>query len=811
MLTIWKTPVIILVLLALPFFSPAQNQVVGMVTDADGNPLPAATVLLLNSTDSSLVKGQLSSVDGSFRITDAPSGTHRLSVSMLGFSDYYTEPFVLEKESGSKDLGKLILAEDATRIGEVSIVAKRPLFEQRIDRLVVNVATSITSAGSNALQVLQRSPGVLVNRAANAISMSGKSGVVIMINGKISRMPEAALLQLLESMNADNIERIELVHTPPADFDAEGNAGIINIILKKSADDGYNGNLSAYAGYGFREKLGASTNFNYRKNRINLYGDYAWTYNNNPQVFTNYRSFTKGGTLYETDSYSDRDPTKTHVHNARLGLDLQLGSKTVLGGLVGWLNRDWKMEALNTVRLLENGQLASRIDIPNEETNQWRHWLGNLNLSHEITPGQKINLDLDYAYYYFNNPSSYTNRFFDANGTFLEETRLQVLKTTPMGIFAGKADYTRTFGDNISLESGVKATMTRFDNDVRVENRVQGEWVPDPVFSSDLQMEEDINAVYSTVAVKLSAKTDLKAGLRYEYTRSNLGSPTEPDIVDRKYGNLFPSLFLSHQLNKDHALQLSYSRRINRPSFMQLAPFFIFYDPTTVLTGNPQLQPGITDAVQANYRWKSIQLSLQYSYEDNAIVQWQPTVDTENNRQINGALNYDYATTASATLSLPFQPAMWWETQTSVTVQRQNFQPTSQIDALPTAQFSWYGFASQTFHLPKKFSLEISGYYYSSGPFGILTFKPMGELNLGLQKDMGPHGTLSLNASDLLFTGNWTSAVEDPAQPFRYKGLYRFSERAVRLTYSRSFGSNQVKSARNRTTSSEEERRRVGN
>ncbi len=505
----------------------SQTQISGSVGDAAGNPLPAASVLLLKGADSTLVKGQVSTVEGTYTFDDIAPGEYRLGVSMLGFADYFSDVFTLDDQTQKKSMPSVVLKENAAQLDEVNIVAKRPLFEQKIDRLVVNVATSITSAGSTALEVLQRSPGVLVNRGAGWINMSGKNGVLIMINGKISRLPSSAIIQLLEGMNADNIERIELIHTPPANFDAEGNAGIINIVLKKNAGDGFNGSYSLNAGYGMKEKAGANLNFNYRRNKINFYGDYSWNYDNNPQVFSNYRSIEKDGNVLETDGVSDRDPTRTHTQNARLGLDIQLSPKTVLGALAGWMDRYWKMDAFNSVTLKENGAPTGFIHIPNNEVNHWRHYLGNLNLEHQFTKDQRVNFDLDYAYYHFTNPSNYTNEYLDSEGVLLNKTQLRVHKTTPMSILASKADFTQQFGDKTTLEAGLKGTITRFNNDVLVEDLMQEGWIRNPDYSADYSMEEDIAAAYSAVTVKLNEKTDMKAGLRYEYTRSNLGSPEQ--------------------------------------------------------------------------------------------------------------------------------------------------------------------------------------------------------------------------------------------------------------------------------------------
>lgn len=787
----------------------SQTQITGTITDAAGQPLPAATVLLLNAADSSLVKGQIGAADGTYTFEQIAPGEYRLRMSMLGFSDHVSDIFSLKNQSGKKDLGTVILRESIAQLDAVSIIAKKPLFEQQIDRMVVNVANSVTSAGTTALEVLQRSPGITVNRQSNSISMNGKDGVVVMLNGKTSRMPVSAVVQMLDGMSSDNIERIELIHTPPANFDAEGNAGIIHIVLKKNADDGLNGSFSTNAGYGKKEKAGASLNFNWRQRKVNFFGDYSWSYNNNPQLFTNYRSVNSDGVVLETDTKSDRDPTRTHTQNARLGLDYHLNEKTVVGVLGGWMDRYWTMDAVNSVTLSENGATTGFIEIPNYELNHWQHGFGNVNLQHHFTKTQTLNVDVDYARYLNNNPSDYANRFFDPEHNLTDEQMLRVSKKTPIDIWVGKADYTWDIGKDMKLEAGAKAALSKFDNDIRVENLVQNVWTPDPKYTTDYALREEIAAAYTAFSMKIDAKTDVKAGLRYEYTQSNLGTPEQPDIVDRQYGNLFPSLFVSRKINDDNQVNLSYSRRIQRPDFTQMAPFVIFFDPNTFMTGNTALQPAITDAVNASFRFKSWQFSAQYSYENGPIA-WLPKVNPETNQQLNIPENFDNAHTLSATISFPLHPTEWWEMQNNLTAQWQ--QTNAVLDGVPVqiSQPNWNFNGSQTFRLPKKFTLEFSGYYYPKSLFGIIVSRPFGEFNIGVQKDLpNNHGNLRFSVSDVFFTANWSGTANQPDLNLKWDGLFGFTERVFRLTYSRSFGSNKVKAVRQRGTGSEEERRRV--
>ncbi len=298
------------------------------------------------------------------------------------------------------------------------------------------------------------------------------------------------------------------------------------------------------------------------------------------------------------------------------------------------------MDAFNDVRSSENGIVTNRIEIPNDEINHSYNILSNINFQHNFSKDQRLNVDLDYAFFNKDNPSNYTNRFYDVNDILTEENELRVATATPMDIWVGKLDYSNTLNEKLILELGLKATNTQFENDVQVENNIDGEWTVAPLFSSLANLSEKIMAAYSSLSINLSEKTDMKLGLRYEFTDSNLSTEEESNLVDREYGNLFPSLFLTNKINDNNSIQFSYSRRISRPSFRQLAPFFIFYDPSTVLTGNPKLQPATSDAIRLTYIWKTLQLGLQYTYTTDLIGRWQPEVDLENNTQVNGAKNF---------------------------------------------------------------------------------------------------------------------------------------------------------------------------
>ncbi|MEP6646209.1 MAG: outer membrane beta-barrel protein, partial [Saprospiraceae bacterium] len=499
----------------------AQSSITGIIKDDKEQTVPFANVLLLSSKDSTLVRGGVSDNTGHFEINSITPGSYILRVSMIGLTNYFSESFTTTGQSPPKDLGVIHLAEDAVIMNGVEVVAKKPLFEQKIDRLVVNVANSITSSGTNALEVLERTPGVIVNHQSNTLSLSGKSGVVVMINGRINYMPADAVVRLLAGMSSDNIDKIEVITTPPAGFDAEGNAGYINIVLKKSLDDGLNGSVGASLGYGKGEQINVNLNFNYRKGKANLYGDYSYSRDGAEQVFAFYRRILLNGDILETDTRSVRDP-ETNNHNARLGLDYQLDKKNVIGVLVDGYDTRWTMDAVNTSLISRNTHLDTAIMINNHELNQWKHIGGNVNFQHTFAEGRQLTFNADMLAYKDNNPTEYDNRYSDGENNFLFTNNTRAHKITPINIKVGNMDYTSGLGKNMKIESGFKASLSHFSNDVGVDYKQNAEWTEDPALTAKYDLNEKIFAGYVSYETPTIANINLKAGLRYEYTNSNL-------------------------------------------------------------------------------------------------------------------------------------------------------------------------------------------------------------------------------------------------------------------------------------------------
>lgn len=786
-----------------------QSDINGMVTEVSGSPLGYANVLLLQALDSSFIKGEIADEDGKYHFYNIPQGDYLCEFTMVGYPNKYSDIFKITSTSTTIDLGIMKMDESITLDG-VEIVAKRAFLEQKIDRTVVNVSNSITNAGGNALEVLQRSPGIQVNLLSRTISLVGKEGVVIMINGQISRIPADAVIQLLEGMNADNIDRIELIHTPPANFEAQGNAGIINIVLKSTGDEGLNGTYSLNAGRGRGNKYGGSINLNYRKKQINIYGGYDHNYNLNPQVFTNYRGIQQGSDFLETDTRSDRNHTPTTGQNARLGVDFQLSKNTVLGVLTTMLDRDWYMEAVNTAEYFTNGKEDFRIVMPNVETNHARSYTGNINLTHKFSGNQSINIDADLVSYNINNPSNYDVNTFNTTSTQTSQYSLRIDKKTPINIRVVKMDYTWDINKDFKMEAGAKYIGTGFDNDIIVDSTgINKVWTNLEDYTSFSTLNENIIAGYGTFSGKISDKTEFKGGLRYEYTNSNLSAIGQPNIVDRHYPSWFPSIFLNHKISEQNSINFSYSRRISRPGLMQMAAFLVFSDPTTLLGGNPAIQPSFTNALKLDLTHNSIRFGLSYSIE-NSPIGIVPTVDAITNRQINSWQNLINTKVANANFYFPLHPAAWYDLTSNFFINSAvtNFELEGKPFQIHNIN---YGFnIINSIKLPKGFALEVTGNFNSPGYWGVAKSRANGTFNVGIQKSLGNNwGNLRFNANDIFMSSNWYLLTDQPQVNLLVNSSFRFAERVFMLSWTNTFGNTKLKSSRNRQTGAAEEVKRI--
>lgn len=782
----------------------AQVTLTGTVLGENQSPLPSATVLLLHPEDSTLVKGNVTDEEGVYRFENLQPAAYLISVSMVGFQKEVTHPIQID---GVVEVPDITLNEAVEQMGEVSVTAQRPLFEQRIDRMVVNVQQSITAAGSSVLETLEKSPGIRVNRQSGGISMNGRTGVRVMINDRPVNLPADAVVQMLNGMSSANVDQIELISNPPARYEAEGDAGIINIVMTEHTEVGYTGTVGGDLGYNWAEIIGGNLNFSKRGKKVAYFLNYSINHDRNKQIATNKRFLTQNEFTQFSKNTSLRWPI-TSVQNLSTGLEYSITPQTTAGISFSGYRRKWQLESLSETHIKQSpaNDLISEMDI--DETNLWRNVLSNFNFNHSFSEDKNLQFNFDYVYYINENPSFYDNQFIDGNRSLMRMNGIDVDKHTPIHFWVSKIDYQHRLSDKLTLETGLKGTINTFFNDISVTQNIDGTWAPSHRYSNEADLTEKYGAFYLSGDWSATDNLQINAGLRYEYMDNYLSTAEQAGLIDRENGFLFPSLFIEKKFTDTKSLGFAYSRRITRPTFNDMAPFVFFITPHTFLTGNPALRSAISDGFNLDYQHNHWLISLHYSYTDDAIGQWQSRVDPDTNEQIYMAENLDYLRTYSITSSFPLELTSWWNIQTNITGRYQEFQ-SNHLGLEKSDDAAGFTFnMTNTLSLPGELTFEVSGNYVSKEIWGFQHFRPQGALNIGLQKSFfDGQGILRLSGTDVLATDNWRLDGDGVQENIDTFFTYDWYARSVNLTFTWNFGNNEIETVSIETGSAEEQER----
>ena len=785
----------------------------GLVTDAKDQPLEAATVSLLRSADSSLVKVELTDHQGYYEFSGIQPGTYRVAVSMLGFEKNIGAEVPAPEPGRTYTLPAVTLAERSAALQEVTVAAKKPFVEKRSDRLIVNVESSVTAAGSSTLEVLERSPGVIVDQNDN-ISLRGKSGVIVMLDGKPSVLSGADLANLLRGLPANSIERIEIITNPSAKYDAAGNAGIIDIRTKKDQRLGANGTFNSNFGHGRYAKAGAGLSLNYRNKTVNLFGNYNYTYRKGFNHLVLYRSFFENNSLtgaYDQDNFLVF-PFKTQ--NARVGADFFPSRKTIVGIVASGVANRFNPKGENLSQVLDgNSVRQSYFRTANRSKDRWNNYAVNLNLKQTLdSAGRELTADLDQARYWNHTDQRFTTNYFDLNDQLAGDTYIIVGDLDGnLNIYSAKADYTNPLKKDAKLEAGFKSSYVKADNDVQFFSQTgSGPLLPDTGKSNRFIYKENINAVYLNWSRPFGKQFSVQAGLRAEQTNVDGNQVTTGFRFDTSYLRLFPSVFLSRKFSDKHQLDLSVSRRLDRPSYSQLNPFKFFLDPSTFKEGNPYLRPQFTWNYELSYTLNQLYIfTLGYNKTTDNITN--VIIPDEQNNQVTIQTDKNLTTYEYYGLNayVPVTIAKWWNFNNNLNVFYGRYTGDLANTPLSDGNVVFYVTSNHTFTLGNGFAAELNGMYNSEAVYGYMFARPQGFLTFGIQKSFADRrGTLKLSVSDIFHTQVPAAFIEftDYTETFR-------SERETRvamLTFSYRFGSNTVAPSRRRTGGAEEEKGRAG-
>ena len=799
----------------------ASGQVSGKLSNSNGKPIPFANVLLLNSSDTSLVKATLTTENGAYQFENISQGSYLLQMSSTGYQTWDTPIFELSDLQKSKDFGTQIMKENTKELGEVIIRAEKPLYHQKSEGTIVNVESSILTKGSTALQVLERSPGVIVNHRDNSIELNGKSGVMVMLNNKLMRLPMEQVVSLLNGMSADDIATIELLTTPPASYDAEGSAGVINIVLKKNKKQGTNGSVSVTGGYGYREKGMGSINLSHNIKNINLYGSYTFSHNrthSNMYVASSQHMPFLGGDVFVTGWFTTNFVRNNH--DATIGVDLKLSPKTTIGGSITYNSSKLSGNTITSAgyNVLPDSLLQFTGD--NGGNNRWNNLVNSIYLEKLLRQGEKINVDIDYLYFNNNGHSHVQSSFINKHGVqagtdeMLFSPGQKGFTNTTIQVGVLKMDYTKQLGEKVKLETGIKGAYTQSASVSGIQSLLNGVWTGSDQTSNNIVMKESIGAMYASVNSQINQLSTLVIGARYEYSSNIMDNQkTAGNMSNRRRGSLFPSVFFSKKINDKSEFQLSYTKRISRPSYNDLASYVGYSDPTAVYTGNPFLKPTITHNIKLGYNYNSYSFSILFSRDKNPITRYQLTESPAKDMLLISPQNLAWQNTITFQTNLPWKVNKWWTMnyglvgglrQYKVDYTKQPFEKT------------WFGYSfnfNQAFKLTNGFSSELSGVYHSTSYDGSKKINGFGVLNAGIKKELKKdRGSFQLSVADILrkerYIIRYGTVTEEAFSIKNYVAFYPESAKfpIIKFTYSRSFGNNKTKAGRGTGANDEQER-----
>jgi len=608
-------------------YAQQSFKITGKITGVDSKPLEGATVYLKRAADSVLIKTELADASGNFVFNNQKPGDYRLTITMVGYASYKSDVFQLNAD---KSLPVISLVQAGTALKEVTVSSQKPLIEHKIDRTVVNVDALLTAAGSTALDVLEKAPGVLVDDNG-AISLKGK-GVTIFIDDKPTYLSGEELESYLRSLTSANIDQIELMTNPPAKYDAAGNGGIINIRTKRSKVKGFNGALNLAYAQGVYARTSNSFNFNYRNNKINVTGNLSYNTNNGYNDLDINRHFLNAdGSLASNFLQNSFIRRTMQAYSGRVAVDYYASDKTTWGiGLNGLYNPS-NRTTLATSKLSDaQNVLDSTIIANNKDHPLFKNGGVNFNYRHQFDKnGKELTADLDYIKYNSSRVQSFDNRTYLPDGTMTAGDLLTGSLPANIDIFAFKTDYTHPLSNGVKLGIGLKTSYTKTDNIAEYFDAVNGITTPDYDKTNHFLYNEQINAGYIN-ASKDFKRISVQAGLRFENTISNghqLGNIQKPDSVfKRNYNGLFPTLYFQYKLDSagKQSITLDYGRRIDRPAYQDLNPFLSPIDKFTYYTGNPFLKPTYSNNIELNYTWGNFTLGLDYSKtrdEENETIE----------------------------------------------------------------------------------------------------------------------------------------------------------------------------------------------
>ena len=795
------------------------NNIRGGVADAGGKPMEAVSITLLNKTDSSATRVTATDKSGQFRFDKIPAGKYVIAITHIGYANWYSQPLEVTVTKPSIQLNTIVLQSAGSSLGEVTVVGKRPLIENKIDKTVVNVDASTTNGGLTALEVLEKSPGVMVDNDGN-VSLKGKPGVIILIDGKPTYLSAQDLSNYLKNMPANQLDQVEIMSQPPAKYDASGNSGVINLVTKKNKNNGFNASLTATAIVARYFKSPNSLNFNWRQGKVNIYGNYGYSYWEGFNDIHANNSLREGAgiafdryTIQHTfGRYSDRG------QNFRAGIDYFANKTTTLGFAVNGTIDKQRFTSGSTTDFYDSLHNFTQYNIAQSLNKTPQTHLGfNGNLTHKLdSKGSELSVDADYIFY--STPGTvYSNNFlYNADNSPSDDPYLlNGLLPSKIDIYSIKSDYRKVMKGNITFEAGVKSSYVQTDNNAiyTLFDNTMKVWEPDTSISNHFIYKENINAAYINWQQQIK-KFSMQIGLRAEQTNTNGDQTVKNVAFGKHYVQFFPTSYFSYKPNDNNTFGISYGRRIERPSYQSLNPFRFQLDRYTYEQGNPDLQPQFSNNVEVSYNYKG-QWNISANYTmttdiisdavitfkaagDSNYTTYQTSQNIASQRNIGLAINYSKQLTKS------------WMMNVFFNLFNNRYRGVIDSTNIDVSNTSFNASFNSQYSFKKGWAGEISGFYYAKDYVsGVRLAEGRGMFSLGASKQiLEGKASIKLNLRDPFYLMSFTSHTD------LNKGLTNthsiWDNRRIILTVVYRFGRTAGNQVHRRNSGASDEQDRVG-
>jgi hypothetical protein len=802
-----KIVVFILLIGCIPFAAHTQDKKVkvsGSVKDVTGKPISFVTVALLTSKDSIIIKGSITDDLGKFELQDVAKEQYMVKYQFVGYKSLF---YPLEI-SGIKDvkLSEIVLEEDFKELAEVTVRAQKMLVERQGDKIMFNVANSILASGGSTLDLLQQAPGVSVDD--KEISLNGRSGVQILMDGKPVYLAPEQLMPFLAGLSSNNVSTIEIMTNPSSKYDAAGNAGLINIVTKKNNREGLgtNGSFTQSGGHGRYGKANTSLSLNYSEKKIILYGTYSYKYE---KLFFDrdmYRNIITENENLHFDQTNERILT-LNSNAWQVGADYYPAKNHSfsLSAKGNSNNRTSTFSNETIISQTEQKNVTGSLDLFNNIHENWSTLSAAFGYKYAfVKPGHELSADIDFSNYYFEQNDNIDINWLDEIGNSTKQIISSNIPTA-INIKALKADYVNPLNDHFTLEAGFKQSHVRSNNDILF----MVDMLKDDDLTNDFDYNEIVTAGYGNARINFN-KTNIRAGLRLEHTNADGTSVANESIIKRNYLQFFPSLSFNRKFSNIYSAEISYNRRIDRPAFNDLYPFILFLDPFLSGRGNPYLMPQLSSSWQLTQVFsKDFVITLNYTHTTDAIS---PVIVQDEITKVGYSkrVNLDNFYFYSANFIVPLAVNDWWTVNSNITFSYKEY-TSNYFEALVNRSlFTGLANIINTLLLPKDFSAEVSLLYQAPDIIGLYRRQARGSFNLGMQKKVfDKKGIVRLSASDLFRTNRIINHIQFEAVDVYINQLAE--TRMVTGTFTYNFGNAKTKVAKKKGSGIEELQKRINN